>query len=73
MREHYQKGSFTVEAAILIPLVLFLLMSVVEYGIELYQLSKMRETMEKLENWDAVGCFYEIEMLRGIEEEIKSD
>ena len=73
MNRCYQKGSFTIEAAILIPLVMFLLMSVMKLGIELYQLSENREPLEKLESWDAVGCFYKIEMLRDAGEEIEND
>ena len=69
----YQKGSFTIEAAILVPFILFLMMTVVEHGIELYQQSVERESLPALEEWDAVGYFYEIEGLKELEEEIKND
>lgn len=68
-----QKGSFTIEAAILIPSILFFMMAVMECGIYFYQESVQRQSLEVLQKWDAVSRFYEIQLLKEIGEEIESD
>lgn len=68
-----QKGSFTIEAAVLIPFVLFLMMTVMECGIYFYQQSAQRQMIEVLQKWDAVSRFYEMQLIKEIGEEIKDD
>ena len=73
MRRKLQKGSFTIEAAIIVPITLFMMVTVVRYGIDFYQQSVERKPLEELEEWDAVGHFYEVESLKKLEEEMQND
>lgn len=73
MKRAYRKGSFTIEAAILAPFVLFLMTTVMQYGISFYQKSVQREVLDVLKNWDAVSRFYEIQLIKEAGEEIKDD
>lgn len=68
-----RKGSFTIEATILISFILFLLMSILEMGINLYQESKNREYYDGLENMDTINKFYVLQGIGTIGEEVLED
>ena len=55
-----QKGSFTIEAVIWIPLMLCLMLSTIKQGIVFYEESINCEKMQDLQAWDGVSRFYEI-------------
>lgn len=65
-----RKGSFTIEAVILIPFILFLFVNVLEVGIHFYQESKNREYYDNLENMDSVSKFYILQGIGEIGEEV---
>ncbi len=69
MKEHWEKGSFTIEASIIIPFVLCLMVYVLQTGIQFYQESKERQSIVEMENWDAVSAFYKVQMFKELEEE----
>ena len=68
-----QKGSFTIEATIIIPLILCLMMGVLQEGIYFYQESKKEEVLELVKAWDGVDRFYELWTLKELEEEIDGE
>ena len=55
-----QKGSFTIEAIIWIPLFLSLMLCTIKEGLSFYEESVDCESMKELETWDGVSKFYEI-------------
>ena len=59
-----RKGSFTIEAVIIIPFILFLLISFLEVGICFYQDSCNRACSDSLKRMDTISKFY---FLQGIE------
>lgn len=67
------KGSFTVEASILMPFIMFLMVNVLQIGISFYQESVNRNVYEKLENMNAVATFYQLQILQQIGEEVSED
>ena len=73
MSKNVKKGSFTIEAAIIVPITLLMMVTVMRYGINLYQQSVERKLLEALEEWDAVESFYEMESLKKLEEEMQND
>lgn len=68
-----QKGSFTVEASILMPFIMLLMVNVLQIGIVFYQESVNRTINEKLANMNAVSTFYQLQILKEVEEEISKD
>lgn len=68
-----QKGSFTVEASILMPFIMLLMVNVLQIGIVFYQESVNRTINEKLTNMNAVSTFYQLQILKEVEEEISKD
>ena len=71
MKRH--KGSFTVEASIYVPMVIFLVMNVLSSGIYFFQESKNREKNIAIEELDIVREFYNYQILGEIGEEIWDD
>ena len=67
------KGSFTVEAAIYIPMILFLLFQSLDLAIDFWQESKQREVCEKLQTLDIVNEFYRYQILDEARKEIRDD
>lgn len=67
------KGSFTVEASIYVPMVIFLVMNVLSGGIYFFQESKNREKNIAIEELDIVREFYNYQILGEIGEEIWDD
>ena len=68
-KKYFQKGSFTIEAVIWIPLVLCMMLSVLREGIQFYGESVEREFSEEVETWDGVSRFYELWMIKELGEE----
>ena len=60
----WKKGSFTIEAAILIPFVLLLFVGILQIGISFFQYSVTREYYEGLNELDIVRQFYNMQMLK---------
>ena len=67
------KGSYTVEAAIYIPIILFLLFQSIEIGIEFWKNSREREVCRLLQEFDGVEEFYGYQILDEIGKEILDD
>lgn len=67
------KGSFTVEATIIIPIILFLMISVLKQGITFYKETIERESPDYITNWDAVSTFYDVWVLKEIGEVIGNE
>ncbi|MBR2046109.1 MAG: pilus assembly protein [Agathobacter sp.] len=58
------KGSFTIEAVIIIPMMLFMIIAVLEQGIQFYKESAEREVADVVTEWDAVSVFYDFWILK---------
>lgn len=57
------RASFTVEAAVIVPFVLFLSIGVLRIGIGFYQDSLNRKQDIKLQGMNSVERFYQLQML----------
>ena len=68
-----QRGSFTIEAVIWISLFVVMQVSVLQQGIYFYKTSRYKEISEENRNWDAVLRFYEVQIIKEIEEEMKNE
>jgi len=73
MRRILQKGSYTIEASIWIPFILFIMMAVLRMGISFFQDSMNRENSSKLQQLDIVSEFYNYQILKEVGEEIRND
>ena len=60
-KKGFRKGSFTIEASFLIPLILFMILNVLQIGILFLQESIERAPYEKLKDFKAVERFYTIQ------------
>lgn len=69
----YQKGSYTIEAAIYIPIILFMLVQSLEIAIDFWQESRVREVNEELQRIDIVKQFYGYQILDEVRGEILDD
>ncbi len=67
------KGSYTVEAAIYIPMILFLLFISLDLAIDFWQESKEREVCEELQKLDIVSEFYGYQIIDEARKEIIDD
>ena len=72
-REKSYKGSYTIEAAIYIPLILFLLGQSLDLAIDFWQKSREREICDKLQRMDIVSEFYGYHIMDETREEILDD
>lgn len=70
MYKKWKKGSFTIEASILIPFILFLMMTVLRIGIEFYWESAAKNQIQEEVSFDAVSMFYRLQTLEELEEEV---
>ena len=73
IKEKKYKGSYTIEAAIYIPIILCIMFQSVNLSIDFWQKSKTREVYEGLQNLDATKEFYTYQILVEVGEEIKDD
>ena len=67
------KGSFTIEASIYIPILLFLIANVLSIGIHFFQEAKGRSENPEIKCLDIVKEFYNYQILEEIKEEIKEE
>ena len=67
------KGSYTVEAAMYIPIVLSLMFQSIEVSIDFLIQSKEREILSELEELDIVKEFYGYQIIDEIEKELRDD
>ena len=61
------------EAAVYIPIVLFMLFHSLDVAIDFWQESRERQICVQLEEFDCVESFYRYQMLDEIREEIEDD
>lgn len=73
MRNRRYQGSYTIEAAIYIPIILFMLFQTLEIAIDYWQESKEREVCEALQELDIVKEFYGYQIMDEIRKEITDD
>lgn len=57
-RRRWEKGSYTIEASIYVPMMLLMIMTVLHISIVYYQESKNHEIYEGLNTMDAIQEFY---------------
>lgn len=67
------KGSYTVEAAVYIPIILFMLFHSLDIAIDFWQESREREISKQMEELDCVKEFYGYQILDEIRKEIQDD
>ena len=73
MKKRWQKASFTIEAAIYVPVILFVLFQSVDMGIQFFEWSKTREINLRLQEMQVVEEFYDYQILGEMWEEMKDD
>ena len=73
MREKRWKASYTIEAAIYIPIILFLLYQTLGIAIDFWKESRQREVNEKLQELDMVREFYNYQIIDEIGKELFED
>ena len=66
-------GSYTVEAAIYIPIILFVLIQSLQIAIEFWQESREREISKCLRKIDIVEEFYGYQIMGDVMEEMEDD
>lgn len=67
------RGSYTVEAAIYIPIIIVMLFYSLDLAIDFWQESAHREVCEELQNLNIVDEFYGYQILDETGKEIKDD
>lgn len=73
MRRKKVKGSYTIEAAIYIPIIIFILCQTLQIAIDFWQESRTREVSEVLQQLDIVKEFYNYQVIDEIGKEIIND
>jgi len=68
-----EKGSFTIEAVILISLILCIMIGILKEGISFYEECAKEEISEEVREWDGVSKFYQLWTLREMGENLKSE
>ena len=68
-----QKGSYTIEASVYVPMIMFLMLIIIRGGISFYKESKNREVYEGLMTIDAVSEFYTYQMISSVGGEKSND
>lgn len=72
MKRHIYKGSYTIEAAIYIPFIMFLMLHTLEIAIDNWQLSRDREIREEVQSLNVVREFYFYQILEEVEKELEN-
>ena len=72
MKRHIYKGSYTIEAAIYIPFIMFLMLHTLEIAIDNWQLSRDREICEEVQSLNVVREFYFYQILEEVEKELEN-
>lgn len=73
MMRMMQKGSYTIEAAVYVPMMMFLVLVTLRGGISFYQESRDREIYQGLIKMDVVSEFYTYQMIKEVGEEWTDD
>lgn len=73
MKGKYLKASYTIEAAIYIPIILFFICQTLQISIDFWQESRDRAVNKKLERLDIVQEFYNYQITEEIGKEIFDD
>lgn len=73
MRRKKLKGSYTIEAAIYIPIILFIMCQTLQIAIDYWQDSRDREVNRVLQELDIVKEFYSYQIMDEIGKEIADD
>ena len=73
MKEKLHRGSYTIEAGIYIPMMMFMILLVLRGGIGFYQESKEHQIYNGLESMDVVAEFYQYQMAEEIGKEWVDD
>jgi hypothetical protein len=68
-----QKGSFTIEALIWIPLILCITIGILSEGIAFYEECVKEEISEDVKEWDGVSKFYQVWTMKEVGENLKSE
>lgn len=68
-----QRGSYTIEAAIYIPIIMCMLFQSIEIAIDFWQQSRTREVSEELRMLNTIEEFYTYQILDEIGKEIRDD
>ena len=69
----YHKGSYTIEAAVWIPLLMLVVLLSLQTGIKLYQEVAYRTYSEKLKSLNIVQEFYSYQILKELAQEVEND
>ena len=69
----WQRGSYTIEAAVYVPMIMFLILVTIRGSISFYKESKNKEVYEALVEIDTVSEFYTYQMIKNIGEESADD
>lgn len=69
MNRIMQKGSFTVEAAVYVPMMMFLVLITLRGGIAFFQESVNKDVYQGLTAMDTVSEFYTYQMIKEVGEE----
>ena len=72
MKRHIYKGSYTIEAAIYIPFIMFLMLHTLEIAIDNWKLSRDREIREEVQSLNVVREFYFYQTLEEVEKELEN-
>lgn len=73
MKKRRLKASYTIEAAIYIPIIMFLMLQTLQLAIDFWQQSRDREVSEVLKELDVVKEFYSYQVLEELGKEILDD
>ena len=69
----WRKGSFTIEAAVIVPFCLFIMIHILNMGISFYQESILRTPAKHFSEFEAVSMFYKIQMISDAKEGVAKD
>lgn len=69
----YHKGSYTIEAAVWVPLLMLTVLLSLETGIKLYQEIRNHKYSEKIESLDILQEFYNYQVLEEVVQEVEDD
>ena len=72
-KQKKQKGSYTIEAAIYIPIIMCILFQSIDIAIDFWQQSRKREVCEDLQELDIIKEFYGYHILDETGKEIGND
>lgn len=68
-----QKGSYTVEAAFYVPMLIFIMITALQNGINFLEECREREIYHGLTDLDLVSEFYNYQSIEEVEEEMQND